>query len=202
MSQTLNFKPSEDAMRDLHERVSETLDAMVGEFRRDPEGQAPWPVVPAARLKRIWSDAAKHGFVRDVRGLEAIERRFVENVVRLMVNTEVAAHGARSSAEVLEDRVEEDEIEKFVDWAIETPQGGWRISDYGLESLFALAAALNETDRPEDKLVILDAMLNVVHQRSDLASWFVEGGTKTLSDLADGERPATPPENGAPNFGR
>jgi GNAT superfamily N-acetyltransferase len=36
----------------------------------------------------------------------------------------------------------------------------------------------------EQKLQTIDHMLSIVHQRSDLAGWFVEGGRKTLSQLA------------------
>ena len=35
-------------------------------------------------------------------------------------------------------------------------------------------------------------MLNVVHQRSDLASWFVKGGSNALADLS-----ASPSEKAA-----
>jgi len=37
----------------------------------------------------------------------------------------------------------------------------------------------------EEKLYAIDKALNVVHQKSDLAAMFVEGGTKTLIDIAN-----------------
>ena len=37
---------------------------------------------------------------------------------------------------------------------------------------------------PEEKLLLIDRMLNVVHQRSDIAEWFVEGGSRALAQLS------------------
>jgi hypothetical protein len=58
------------------------------------------------------------------------------------------------------------------------------MSDYGLEPLLKLLYDLMRTDVPEQELVLIDRMLNVVHMRSDIASWFVEGGSRSLSQLS------------------
>lgn len=183
-------KPSERAMIDLFEMQSAKLSEMVSEYYSGKHAALPWKVVPAARLARIWKDAAREGFVRDVKGLERIEATFVENVVKLMVTTEISGHSTVSPEDVLEEHFAPEEIEAFVEWAIETPTGAWRISDYGLDPLVRLAALASDTADPSEKLVILDMMLNVIHQRSDLASWLVEGGRTTLWQLfKEGERP-------------
>ena len=52
-----------------------------------------------------------------------------------------------------------------------------------------LGSKLYEEDAPENKLVLIDKILNVVHQRSDMASWFVQGGSAALSDLSGYEIP-------------
>lgn len=173
----------------MFERQSETLATIVSEYRSAIYERMPWRVVPAARLMRIWTDSAKAGFVRDTKGLARIEEIFVENVLRLSVNTEISGHAPVSPEDVLEGYFEPDEIEAFVDWAIDTPTG-WRISDYGLGSLFELAALAIETNDPEHKLVVLDRMLNVIHPRSDLSSWLVEGGQRTLCLIHEGDRPS------------
>ena len=187
----LTKKPSERAMLDIFEKQSEILGEMVSEYLSGQHPALPWKVVPAARLVRIWKDAARDGFVRDEKGLARIEATFVENVVKLMVTTEISGHTNVSPEEALAEYFGPDEIEAFVEWAIETEGGAWRISDYGLPDLVNLAALVTDAANPSDKLVILDRMLNVAHQRSDLASWFVEGGRRTLYTLfAEGERPA------------
>lgn len=68
-------------------------------------------------------------------------------------------------------------------WDTEGIKGGY-ISDYGLEPLVRLAGQLRKASSPEEKLVLIDQMLNVVHQRSDIANWFVEGGSRALAQLS------------------
>lgn len=70
----------------------------------------------------------------------------------------------------------------FGDWILDGHQ--WRISDYGLKPLHKFLVQLRKEFDPSKKLPILDKMLNVVHQRSDIAAWFVEGGSAALSDLS------------------
>jgi hypothetical protein len=76
--------------------------------------------------------------------------------------------------------------EKFFDYYQNDPKeklGGF-ISDYGLEPLMKLLVKLLRSTTPEEKLLVIDRMLNVVHQRSDIAEWFVEGGSQALSQLS------------------
>lgn len=76
-------------------------------------------------------------------------------------------------------------IEQFIWYYIEDPEiGQARISDYGLEPLQKLLIQLRNTHTAEQKIPIIDQMLNIAHQRSDLASWFVKGGSHALSDLS------------------
>ena len=73
--------------------------------------------------------------------------------------------------------------EDFFDWVVDK-NGTSYVSDYGLEPLQKLLYELKLKKTPEERLVVIDKMLNVSHQRSDLASWFVEGGSKALSNLS------------------
>jgi len=187
----MDLSPSSSAWLQLLERENDTLEQMVREYHSGKYGHAPWKLVPASKLVRIWEDTAKIGFVRDSKGLDSIREIMVHNVVRLAVNTAIAGHTSTQPDDILAPHFAEEEQEAFVSWAIDIPEtGGWRISDYGLPKLSELAALALETEQPEKVLVILDMMLNVAHQRSDLASWFVEGGSRTLSDLAEGIRPS------------
>ena len=76
--------------------------------------------------------------------------------------------------------------ERFFDYYMEDPEhkmGGF-ISDYGLKPLVTLLGQLIRNTTAEQDVATIDKMLNVVHQRSDIASWFVEGGSRALSQLS------------------
>jgi hypothetical protein len=74
----------------------------------------------------------------------------------------------------------------FFDYYMNDPEGkmGGFISDYGLKPLEDLLSELLRATTPEEKLLLIDRMLNVVHQRSDIADWFVEGGKSALAQLS------------------
>jgi hypothetical protein len=75
--------------------------------------------------------------------------------------------------------------EKFYDYFVEDPKSGQAyISDYGYNALVNLSQEIHGTTNPDQRLVIMDKLLNVVHQRSDIAGWFVEGGSSALSQLS------------------
>jgi hypothetical protein len=79
---------------------------------------------------------------------------------------------------------------KFMDYYMEDPKIGQAyISDYGLKPLVSLSYQLSSTQDSKQKITIIDKMLNIVHQRSDMASWFVQGGSRALSDLSGYEIP-------------
>lgn len=184
------FEASHEATTDLIHAEAEMLETMISEYKsgRWPDA-APWRVVPAERLKRIWQDTAQLGFVRDEKGLLSIRDRFIENFLRLGVNTAISGHATYTYEDELGERFDDSEVEAFVEWAIRCDTG-WRLSDVAIGQLFPICAALSEASDPGDLLMLCDIVLNCVHQRSDLSSWFVSGGSRTLSELADGVRPS------------
>ena len=58
--------------------------------------------------------------------------------------------------------------------------GHYVLSDYGLEPLEKLALKLIKEKSPEQILVLINMMLDITHQRSDLAEIFIHGGTSSL----------------------
>jgi len=80
--------------------------------------------------------------------------------------------------------------EQFFEYYLTDPKSGHLyITDYGLQPIMVQTAKLyNETD-PAQKVVLIDSILNVVHQRSDMASWFIQGGSNALSQLSGYEVP-------------
>jgi len=213
----------------------------------------PWKVIPFLRLKKIWEDYMKFGFVRDTKGVEIIEKIMVENTVKINVITTLLGHTSQNPdedykeyidpfideqircyfqkpvdknqlqinfknpskgyikpkgtkpcdvhpfiREFIEENITEnmnvediknkvyDEITNRFTWDYtEDPKSGQAyISDFGLTPLLTLVSQLRNERKPENILVIIDRMLNVAHQRSDLANWFVEGGSHALSQLS------------------
>lgn len=63
--------------------------------------------------------------------------------------------------------------------------GQFVISDYGLEPLYKLGSEMVNQDIPEEIIVTINKILDVTHQRSDLAELFIEGGTKTLNYISN-----------------
>ncbi len=75
-------------------------------------------------------------------------------------------------------------IERFYEYYSVDKNGTDILSDYGLEPLIKLLFKLLNEENPDKKLPILDRMLNVMHMRSDLAAWLVDGDTRALDDLS------------------
>ena len=175
-----------------HAMIEEKPDASE---RRPLRARQEWNVVDFSMLKRQWEEYMKWGKVlpRYEKSIEHIEKIFTENILKVTINTELAGHERTDPKEEwmeFFDGMEQEEKERmaeymdeyFGDWILDG--GQWRISDYGLKPLHKLLVQLRKEMDPSKKLPILDKMLNVVHQRSDIASWFVEGGSSALSQLS------------------
>lgn len=75
-----------------------------------------------------------------------------------------------------------DEIGLF-DWMV-MPDGSEAWSDFGIEPIFELLSSYNDNMSPEETLVLINKVLDVYHQRGDLSSIFITGGSKTLSRIS------------------
>lgn len=60
----------------------------------------------------------------------------------------------------------------------------YRVSDYAMDPLRDIATNIMAAKTPEEKLVLCDKALNVIHMRGDIAALFVKGGSKALSDVS------------------
>jgi hypothetical protein len=173
----------------FHETVQGFLDA-----REKGGGKQPWNFLPFPRLKKIWEDYMKFGFVRDVKGLDQIERIMTRNILKLNANTELSGHVSYS----VDDKLEEYGMTWEDFWEGDFTFDDYmrdeitNISDYGLDPLLKLLGELRKQTKPEDKLVTIDKMLNVIHQTSDLANIFLRGGSTDLDKLSGYYTPEDP----------
>ena len=181
---------SDDALYLYYEKLDEKLYDIIKEFKNSKEGQTiKWVPMNISRLSKIWRDYSKFGVVRDERGIDDIIDNFVDKIITIDINTTLMGHGTIDPIDFLnnegiEDITEED-LERMSDFLVDK-NGQLIISDYGLNKLKDLAAKLLDSKPYEEKLLLLDQVLNVVHQRSDLASYFVQGGRVALDNLSNG----------------
>lgn len=71
----------------------------------------------------------------------------------------------------------------YYDWAV-LPDGSDAISDFGIQPIGKILEELSPTSTPEDKLLIINRCLDVIHCRGDLASTFIQGGRSTCSAIS------------------
>ncbi len=103
---------------------------------------------------------------------------YIQEFVNNLIEEEVKEQDIRT-------KVYEELTSKFSWYYVVDPESGQPyMSDYGMQPLLELVGELRRGTTPEEKLLIIDRMLNVVHPRSDMASWFVEGGSHALHQLS------------------
>ena len=178
----------ENTMYDYYDEHDNHMMNQVREFNKSKPGdRQPWRLVPLHRVKKIWADYMRMGFVRDIRGLQLIEDIIIENVRKIHANTIMMGHSQHDPEDILSDNemvMNETDEHDYGDWATDD-RGAWRISDYALSNLVNGTLELMHVKTPEEKLQKIDFILNVVHQRSDIATWFVQGGIAGLDELSN-----------------
>ena len=70
------------------------------------------------------------------------------------------------------------------DWMV-MPDGSDAWSDFGIEPLLEIIKEYDESLPPEKVLVLINRALDVAHCRGDLASIFIQGGSKTLTRISE-----------------
>jgi hypothetical protein len=70
------------------------------------------------------------------------------------------------------------------DW-MQMPDGSDAWSDFGIEPLVKIFKEYNDDLPPEKVLVLVNRALDVYHCRGDMASIFIQGGSKVLSKIAE-----------------
>jgi hypothetical protein len=176
-----------EAFGDLEMEV--VIDIMQQFYNKSPHVK--FSVVPKQLLFSIWTYFGKNNLIRNTKGLEKIKNRLLKNIVVLHVGNLLSGHSQVCPWEFLSDQGYE-EVEEWTDEQkntfsafLETENGLDIISDYGLPYLYPLFHKLHHAESPEDILYTCDMILNVVHQRSDMAEFFIEGGSQTLMEISN-----------------
>ncbi len=167
------------------EMIDDEYEAVINEWleKQDSVGaRQSWRLIPGERYRKILDDFMRYGFVRDEAGVEKMVDIVIGNVARLHVNTDLSGHSQVDPDEIAEFHGLEPEVfgEDFGDF-IRDPQGAWRISDFALKPLENIVFEMLDAPDARAKLLLIDRALQITHMRSDLASWFIEGGANTLT---------------------
>jgi len=182
----------ENAFYYLHELEDDTLVEVIDEWQKhkgDENARQAWRVIPAGLLAKEWNYNARTGLVHD-KVIDKIFEIILENYLKLYINTVLFGHDSinpyhYAECFISEDMIEDEFDELFEDfeWFACDEKCNWRISDYGIEKIGNYVMAILTEDDYNKKMAYIDMVLSVVHQRSDLSSWFVEGGYNTLQGL-------------------
>jgi len=187
-NESVNEVVSEEAMHSFMELQDEVDQEVVDDWmkNRNTGSSQPWEVINSEKLKRVWSDRAKLGFIRDERSIQKFADIIVKNTMKLRVNTTLMSHSAHGALEdvLVRTGITEEDLEGFEEYAVDE-HDRWRISDHALGKLTNVAMEILSSKSSEDLLILIDRVLNIVHIRSDLSSWFVAGGKRTLDKLAN-----------------
>lgn len=149
------------------------------------------PIHPGM-IQKLLTDYMLYGFVRNPRMLERIMDRFLWNICQLQQNTIACGHSQENPLEHFDVPRKEYDV-----WLELVMVGGptsamfeydnlIEISDYGLDPLLKLTVEHMEASSPEESLQVMNRMLNVCHQRSDLSAIFVKGGSQVLDMIEEG----------------
>jgi len=186
-------------IRDVHDAMFEIKWNMLYEFSIDLKKykkqkknkqfmyRQEWDLVPFGIVNKIWNDFSKLGFVPENQysNLIKIQDMIITNIIKIDVNNEYCGHKEYMDSDVLVDYniSIEDNNEYYGDWC-EDELSISRISDYGIEHLFNGVVKLLDAKTAEDKLIYIDHIFNIAHQRSDLSSWLIYGGRSSFNKLA------------------
>ena len=148
----------------------------------------PWYYLDFNRVKILWADYARQGVVRDEKGMQKICDQTVETICKIHANTTLCGHHSYMNEEVFIGTRFEDSTGWFepsgaLNYFLDD-NGAYRLSDYALDDLMDKAVEIREAETAEKKLYLVDCVFNIVHQRSDIASWFLKGGTNDFLELA------------------
>lgn len=181
--------PDYNAAEDFYKRRDEELyDLSVLLKKSGGKGRVPWKTVSASLLKRVWYAFGKYNRIKE-NDIDKIADQVLTNIARLQASTEMMGHTSHDVRPEIEDNYgitfTDEEWDRWMSDYFTGKDGGWLLSDYGLEPLKKLYAVIFNARTPEEKLYAVDKALNVVHRRGDLASMFVEGGVSTLNAVAN-----------------
>ncbi|MHA1170439.1 MAG: DUF5662 family protein, partial [Candidatus Hodarchaeales archaeon] len=135
-NESVNEAVSEEAMYNFRNLQDEVDQEVVDDWmkNRNTGSAQPWEVINAGKLKKVWQDRARLGFIRDERSIQKFADIIVKNIMKLRVNTTLMGHSEFGVLGDVLDRtgITEEDLEGFEDYAVDE-HNQWRISDHALD---------------------------------------------------------------------
>ena len=164
------------------------------EFQLGQKHQS-WRLIPARDLILLWIIYAKYGRV-DEEKIIKIWDTLKELVIKILLNTyewqdeNPEFYGKENSEDITDDD------RKRHAWFISDLSGNKYVRNWGEEGGNARYSDCHQalgkyliqsysSKTPEELLMNIDKILNFIHGLGNMAKWFVEGGTNTLSKIRD-----------------
>lgn len=177
----------EEVLMDYLGRVEAQGEKVLAGFLEGLGTRVTWPVVRAARLKRVWLDFGRTKVCRHSKAMHLIADHVMDCLARLHWSTLMSGHTSQDPGQYLEHThgLEWDaaQLSRLQDYLVDA-RGAWLLSDHGLPAAEKWYPAIWHASTDEDRLLAVDKVLLVIHPRSDFAAFFVEGGNRTLAEIA------------------
>lgn len=165
-------------------------------FTFEFEGRQPWFKLPIDTIKNVWFRFATTPAGLDIpkatlKTLDRIANTIITNIFKVEANTEFTGHKQYfpDESELEDFNLTREDLEMWYGlYCKDDMTGQMRISDYAMDKLMDKAIELKNEENPHRKLQIIDAIFEIVHVRSDIAGWFVKGGSKALTQLSGYQR--------------
>ena len=171
----------------VYEHEYDVLAEIIEDYNNNRKKQS-WPLIKTSRLAKILRDYAISHVVRDEMGVIEIAEQIILITARLYVNTILCGHSRTSWRDYVNGcDCEIDDLDSFEsftdDYLFDDEAGQYRISDYALSKLMIAIDEMVVSSSAEELLSHISIILNICHMRSDLSSWFIEGGSAKLREL-------------------
>ena len=176
---------------------------VLNEFFSNPKGKQDWGVLINPNMyAQALGEFMKHGklinfpskYVYQWMGI------IMKNTAILEANTDLAGHSQGFPIDEVTDIAEnefninlEPTYEACSEWLdeqglyewMQMPDGSDAWSDFGIKPLWNVIKDYDENLPPEKILVLVNRALDIYHHRGDMASIFIQGGSKALSRIAE-----------------
>jgi hypothetical protein len=189
---------------DIDARLKNLVAPTINNFLRDINGKQRWTVVPFEMWRRVRTEFFRYGFIRSEKALQNVVDIVTHNVLQIIVNTMIDYFALynrwREELSMMGDEHELKQIFPYIEQACaqykldkvdldmfdeyaQDDKGITRATDAARAVLLSNIKELAQESDPVQQVVILDHIFDISHQRNDLASWLIEGGTASLSKL-------------------
>ena len=192
-------------MKDIHDYYEvrdEVLMDLLCSLRNEKKERIKLQKVKPMQYKRALMEFTKFGYLMrfPVKQVMKWKNLLLHNTMMLDIVTELFGHTEYFPYDeyydfVCDEGVERnhnfsDAIDNLVEKGIDDlvphfSNGADLISDYGLKPLLKLSQELLPLEDPNEIIVVMNKMLDVSHQRSDLSELFIEGGSESLYNISN-----------------